>query len=139
MLKELSRADDLRFSARRSKIDMKHLILTALVLMVTVPALAQEGPRFFQTLNDVPLMPGLYELTEEALVFDKLEGRIAQSSAAGSGMEAQEIEAFYTQTLPQLGWTKTADDHYVRADETLQFDVSEEQGYNVVRFSIAPQ
>lgn len=138
-MKELSRADDLRFSARRDKNKMRHIVLTALVLMMAWPAMAQEQPRFFQTLNDVPLMPGLYELADEALVFDKLEGRIAQSSAAGSGMKVDEIEAFYSQALPQLGWTKTADDYYVRADETLQFNVSEEQGYNVVRFSIAPQ
>lgn len=118
---------------------MRVLVLAVLGLMIAPMVMAQEGPRFFQSLNDVPLMPGLYELTEESMVFDKPEGRIGQSSAAGSGVKTEDIKAFYGQALPQLGWMKTTDDRYVRADEALEFDVSQEDGYNVVRFSVEPQ
>ena len=43
------------------------------------------------------------------LCFDKPEGRIAESAAASQELALEEIRAFYSRTLPQMGWVRTAD------------------------------
>lgn len=123
---------------------MKKIILLITVFLFVCsahPAMAQDenAPHFFNTLNDVPLMNGLEELVDQAVIFDKAEGRIAESSAVTDEISISEIQEFYDNTLPQLGWQKTESGVYVRRDEMLQMNVDEESDYNVVRFMVSPQ
>lgn len=99
----------------------------------------EQGQQFFQTLNDVPLMPGLYEMLDESVVFDKPGGRIVESAAASEALARTEIHSFYEKTLPQLGWAKVADDTFVRQGESLTLNVEGQGDYNVVRFMVAPR
>jgi hypothetical protein len=48
--------------------------------LLSVTALARADA-FFQSVNDIPLMPGLNEITDQEMVFDKPEGRIAEAAA----------------------------------------------------------
>ncbi len=98
-----------------------------------------ETQQFFETMQDIPLMPGLYEMPEEAVIFDKPEGRIIESSAASETLKNEEIGAFYDQTLPQMGWQRIAPFSYVRQGESLKMRLEEQQGYSVVRFMVAPR
>lgn len=119
----------------------------ALILTGTVPgkpAHAENVSRvqeqqFFESLNDVPLMPGLYEMAEESVVFDKPGGRIAESAAASQELALEEIREFYSQALPQMGWDRRADGSFVREGESLTMNVENRDGYNVVRFTISPR
>ncbi len=127
-------------------VKIRHFILAGLLaagvfVAATGPLAAQESgqPRFFESLNDVPLMPGLYEMIDEAVVFDKPEGRIAESAAASETLAQQEIDAFYSRTLPQLGWRRIAPQTYIRQGEALTFSHEDRDGYNVIRFSLAPR
>ena len=97
--------------------------------------LAQEA--FFVTVADLPLMPGLVESTETALVFDNPGGRIVEVMATGI-LTTQSILAFYGQTLPQLGWTALADDRFERESEVLRIVFTDTDGPTVVLFSLAP-
>ena len=118
---------------------MKHCWIIIGLIVFSLPSFAQGAPsRFFETLYDVPVMPGLSELPDKALVFDKPEGRIAQAGAAGKTVQTAQIRAFYAETLPQLGWSPLGADSYIREGEKLVLSIAPEAGYNVVRFTLAP-
>ena len=53
-------------------------------------------------------MAGLAELTDEALFYDKPEGRIVEVAARGAVLQ-KDAMAFYADTLPQLGWSAVGD------------------------------
>src|SRR3972149_11446927 len=69
-------------------------------------AAAGGGPAapggFVSGFEDLPLMPGLMQNTESATVFDTPSGRVVEAFPAGS-VEARAVDAFYAETLPQLG------------------------------------
>ena len=98
-------------------------------------ATAQDA--FFTTVADLPLMPGLEEHLNTALVFDNLGGRIIEVTAAGI-LTTQAILAFYGETLPQLGWTGVANDRFEREGEVLRLVFTQVTGPTVVMFTIAP-
>lgn len=99
----------------------------------------ETSPRFFEMLNDVPLMPGLEEILDRSMVFDKPEGRIVESVAAGEEGDLKGIRDFYSQTLPQLGWREISQDIYIREDEQLRMTLKQENGAGVVTFQLEPR
>ncbi len=116
------------------------LVLLVLLMAPVVVAAGEEGnPQFFNTLQDVPLMPGLVEMLDESVMFDKPGGRIAESAAASRALAVQEIEGFYRDTLPQLGWSPVGGNVYVRGGEKLRIALEEQNGYSVLYVSVAPQ
>ena len=97
---------------------------------------AAEG--YLAGIPDLPLMPGLQEVPDSGLVFDKPEGRIVEAYAAGE-TTPQAVAAFYDQTLPQLGWRREKPGSYLREGERLSLDVeSGAQGVTVL-FRLFPQ
>lgn len=123
------------------------MVFMALAGSAAGPALAGDLPaanhseqqQFFETLNDVPLMPGLYEMVDDSVVFDKPEGRIIESRAASEKLAGAQIKSFYKHTLPQMGWVPRADGSYVRDGETLTMNVEKQGNYSIVRFMVAPK
>ena len=57
---------------------------------------------FVTGIEDVPLMAGLVDRPDAALVFDKPSGRIVEAYATSASSRA-EVVAFYAETLPELG------------------------------------
>lgn len=112
--------------------------LAALALLLAAgPAAAADG-RFLRGVDDLPLMPGLTENADAGMEFDAPGGRFVEAVASGA-VSAEAVRAFYAATLPQLGWTRTAEGHYAREDERLRLDVSPAAGGGVtVRFVIEP-
>ena len=100
---------------------------------------AAEEPRFFAMLPDIPLMPGMDELDESAVVFDKPEGRIVESAAAGAALPGASVAGFYESTLPQLGWQPARPGVFVRQGEQLLFTVEEKTDYTMIRFMVRPR
>ena len=83
--------------------------------------------KFFSVINDLPLMAGLTEITGSTLVFSKPHGRIVEVVAEGvknKEINKVKIFEFYTQTLPQLGWTRTGTSSWERESEKLFIKVS---------------
>lgn len=100
--------------------------------------LAQEvAPRFFEELDDLPLMAGLREIEEANVAFDKPGGRIGVAYAEGE-VPAEEVRAFYRKALPQFGWERVEDNRFEREDEQLEIEVTEAAGTTTLRISIAP-
>jgi len=96
-------------------------IFCVVLALAAGPVLAQ-GAKFLSVLDDLPLMPGLVEVPEAAMVFDGPTGRIVEAFAAGH-VPAPAVAAFYAETLPQLGWRATAPGEYRRDEEILKLEV----------------
>lgn len=102
--------------------------------LAAAPAFAQA---FLSVSEDVPLMAGLTEDADAALVFDTPDGRIVEAAAVGS-VTRDDVTAFYAATLPQLGWTREAVGRYSRDDETLALEFATIGDRTLVRFRFAP-
>lgn len=103
-------------------------------------AAAQDGAGsgYVAGIPDLPLMPGLKELPDSGLVFDKPGGRIVEAFAQGD-VTAQAVIAFYDGALPQLGWRREAPGAYLREGERLKLDLSQDARGITVQFKLFPQ
>jgi hypothetical protein len=122
------------------KMIKKHLLkspLLALGLLLCSPAV-HAGDAYFEALYDVPIMKGLEEVKEQALLFDKPGGRIASVVAVSKTVKPAEIEVFYAESLPQLGWKKTAVNQYVRDEDKLVLELVKRPPATVVHFTLSP-
>ena len=89
-------------------------------------------------IADLPLVAGLTEDVDAAIVFDKPSGRIIEAFATGALTRA-EVTAFYAHTLPELGWQRLGDLAFARERELLRIVVSNDNGVLAVRFSLSPR
>ncbi len=99
---------------------------------------ADGATAFVTGIEDLPLMSGLTEVADSAFVFDTPEGRLVESRAVGR-VPADRVEAFYEDTLPQLGWTMVAPRAFVREGESLRIELSLEGEQLSVQFLISPE
>lgn len=114
--------------------------MALVIFMAPLPAAAQQGesPAFLQNLNDVPLMPGLYERLDAGVVFDEPEGRIVEAEATAEGVQTPEIQQFYRKSLPQMGWQYRDPGRFSKNGESLKIAIEEGMQGPVVRFSVQP-
>jgi hypothetical protein len=103
---------------------------------------APESDSFVAGFEDLPLMPGLVQVSDAGFVFDTPSGRIVESFAEGR-VSIDAIRGFYARTLPQLGWRQTGRDRFEREDEVLDVEVTPDRpapGELVsVHFYLAPR
>ena len=125
---------------------MKKLIFmlaVAGIVAAASPAAAYDpiGIGFFRSVEDLPLMPGMTESADEAVVFDQPGGRIVEvTGTVALGTPGSAVTAFYDQTLPQLGWQKEGEAAYVREQERLTIQFGAQTGGPLrVRFAIQPR
>ena len=84
---------------------------------------------FFDTLDDVPVMPGLAEDVDAGLVFEAAAGRIVTARATGArrpGLDAGAVLSFYGATLPALGWRAETPSRFRRDGEVLTLAVEQD-------------
>jgi hypothetical protein len=98
---------------------------------------------FVSGADDLPLMEGLGEIPDGALVFDKPGGRIIDVQATGKVTRPQ-VVTFYRAALPQLGWVLMGQDksalRYQRDDENLVIYLDGGgSDLTVVRFTLSPR
>jgi len=101
-------------------------------------ALTEEAAAFMAGVADLPLMPGLAEVPDAGVVFDKPAGRIVEAYAQGAVSRAA-VTAFYLGTLPNLGWRAKADALFQREGELLRLGFMGDDGALVVRFTLQPE
>lgn len=113
------------------------LALAALLVVSSVRA-----GDFFDGFPDLPLMPGLAERTESAVVFDHATGQVATAVASGP-VEPAAVRRFYRRTLPPLGWVPECiapscdpPDRYRREGQVLELELSPDRGDTTARFLI---
>lgn len=122
------------------------LCSAAVFLAAPAPALAKQGApsvsapaKFFSSMQDIPLVPGLSELADQTVTFDKPEGRIVESIAEIESRNAAAVKNAYEETLPQLGWRRVSDNSYVRDRESLTLAFENYEGRNFVRVMVRPR
>ncbi len=128
------------------RADMKENWNAVILMCVALAGIPPGGARaadaaenrFFESLYDVPVMPGMAEFPDQALLFDKPDGRIASVAAGSKGADPARVQAFYDDTLSQMGWRKTAKNQYVRGKDHLDMAVERKAGLTVVRFTLSP-
>ncbi|MFQ5764891.1 MAG: hypothetical protein ACE5GT_08185 [Rhodospirillales bacterium] len=101
---------------------------------------ARAADAFVSAIDDLPVMPGLVEDLDAAMVFDSPAGRIVEAFAQGN-VRAPDVLAFYAETLPQLGWRPSGTGVFRREQEilTVEFPDGERDGTPLtVRFALAP-
>ena len=118
------------------------LFICCTLLSVATPASAETNPFtpvFSEVILDLPIMPGLNENPETAVIFDKAEGRFIETTAAGK-IKMQTVKLFYNKALPPLGWTPVTDTVFHRDQEVLTLDIQQTTGEQVnVSFTLSPQ
>ncbi len=112
-------------------------VLIAAFCLLATPAMADKG-RFFEALYDVPVMEGLEELPDQAMLFDKPDGRIASVVAASKIVGEGDVRRFYEETLVQMGWRKVKQNQYVRGSDRLSMDIVKRPPLTVVHFTLEP-
>ena len=87
---------------------------------------SEASSEFFETLPDVPKMYGMMEREDLTFIFDKPEGRITETLAHLDNLSSDQIRSYYSDTLPQLGWRKNAQDEFIRDTEKLSLQFEDE-------------
>ena len=123
---------------------MRHTLIyigALLLLSITAAATAQEPPKleFFSVLQDTPIMPGLKELPEQTIIFDKPEGRIIESVAVIESGNKEGIQRYYETILPQFGWSKISNDSFARKTELLKISFENHQNQNFFHIVVVPR
>lgn len=98
---------------------------------------AWAADKFVAGFEDLPLMPGLSQMTGTSVLFDTPQGRIVQASAVGD-VSRLELLQFYVETLPQLGWTRVGEEEFRREGEQLRFEFKVVPNGLEVRFLVEP-
>lgn len=111
--------------------------------ILSSPVLAQkaggfEDTAFFSELEDVPLMPGLTELPEEGLTFDKPEGRIVEQAALIGDLSEKDVLVYYGGVLTHLGWGRVSDTRFFREREYLELSFEEQEGASLLKVMVRP-
>ena len=119
---------------------MRQFLLLFLFLMTIFPRAEAGQQSYLHYMPDVPLPPGMAELPDQSVVFDKAEGRVIESIAiSGESISAREVRDYYGRTLPALGWSAAGPDRFLRNDEQLIVKWEKVQDGVLVRFSLSPK
>lgn len=100
---------------------------------------AEEAQQYLRYLSDIPILERGEELDEQALVFDKAEGRVVEEVVFAPYFEQQKVKNFYAATLPALGWKAISPEHFLRNKEQLIVKTEKADGGLIVRFALSPE
>lgn len=109
---------------------MRTNIFFALLFCLFLPVMAAAS-EFSSVIEDLPLMPGMQEMKDRAVVFDKPGGRILETTTTTA---TADVSNFYANALPPLGWRTAGNNAYIRNGELLTITVEK----NSVQFKITP-
>ncbi len=94
------------------------LFLTLLSFSLTTKAAFVEG------LEDIPILEDLEQIKNGNLSFGNEEIRLIETYLTSQSLDFAEVCAFYSETLPQLGWIKKYEGQnrllFERDGETLE-------------------
>lgn len=113
-------------------------LVLALAVCAAVAAAPAWADGFLSAYEDLPLAPGLSEIAGAGVAFDSPNGRIVEAYAHGRTNNAA-LFRFYSETLPQLGWSRQSDTLYRREAEVLRLAPVAERDGVMVRFSVSPE
>ena len=113
-------------------------VFFAALLFLPSAVWAETEAVFFNALEDVPVAPGMEELVEQTVLFDKPEGRIIESVAYMDDVTQEQALDFYHSVLPQMGWNKVSRTRFFRETEFLDIVFEDHEGKNFMRVMVKP-
>lgn len=115
--------------------------------MLLLPATMASATDYLSVADDVPLPAGFVEETDSAVIFDKPDGRLVETRAAGPG-DRQSVAAFYLGSLPALGWAHQPGHQsanpaqtkltFIRDQELLTLTIEEAGGARALTVTLEP-
>lgn len=87
-----------------------------LIISLMMITNANAANVFIEGLEDVPLLKGMAQVQKDNISFGNEESRLVEAYLTSSKVGFTRIEKFYTETLPQMGWT-----YQGKRDNTLTF------------------
>ena len=105
ILKKSYWADVQHFSVRFYKnkgTDMKKFIFSLYILFLS--AMPANATKFVEGMEDVPLMDGLSQITQDDISFGNEETRLLEAYVTSRTIKFGSVAKFYGESLPQLGW-----------------------------------
>ncbi len=91
---------------------------------------------FIEGTEDLPQMRELVPIEDLSMSFDTPEGRIFQSYQQSESLSQKQVEAFYKETLPALGWTEVKKNIFEREKEQLSLSFEKVNHILIVRFEL---
>lgn len=87
-----------------------------LIISLMMITNANAANVFIEGLEDVPMLKGMTQVQKDNISFGNEESRLVEAYLTSSKVGFTRIEKFYTETLPQMGWT-----YQGKRDNTLTF------------------
>lgn len=98
-----------------------------------------QAEKFVEGMDDVPLLEGLNQITQDDVSFGNEETRLLEAYFNAPKLKFTAVEKFYTESLPQLGWIYQGNREnsllFYREGETLEV-VKESASPLIVRITI---
>ena len=93
---------------------------------------------FVEGLGDIPNFKNMQQVEDSFILFDKVEGRYLYSEVEGD-YDEKEINNFYKDVLPNLGWKILDNNQFERGNEILEIKYQRLDNSTKILFSIAPK
>ena len=117
---------------------MKNLYFTVVLLFFGCVVTA-SAERFVEGMDDVPLLEGMNQITQDDVSFGNEETRLLEAYFNASKIKFKDVEKFYSESLPQLGWIYQGNRGnnllFYREGETLEV-VKESASPLIVRITV---
>lgn len=74
------------------------------LLIMCFNIVAAVAGAFVEGMEDIPLLEGLEQITKDDISFGNEEARLVEAYVTSRKIKFKQVERFYCETLPQLGW-----------------------------------
>lgn len=116
---------------------LKIILLLLALWAGSIPKL--QAGTFVEGMEDIPLMEGLSQITQDDISFGNEETRLVEAYLTSSKIRFSPVAEFYKESLPQLGWiyqgNRGNDLLFYRDGETLEL-IKESASPLVVRITV---
>ena len=124
---------------------MKKILIVLLLFISSCGSMGSSSPgdlliaqKFVPGTEDLPVYIGFKPVDANNVAYDSTSGRIVDASYFSTEVAKSDVQAYYTETLQQLGWSKKKQSEYIRDGERLKLSVTEKNGVTTLKFVIRP-
>ena len=119
---------------------IRAIYISVLICVMSLLSFAYaQNVTFFSVLPDVPVIAGMNEAKDLAVIFDKPQGRFVEVLMAGDVQDTA-VRVYYADVLPQMGWNQASTgEYYTRAGERLDIHFDKNTSQTLVHITISPQ
>ena len=114
-------------------------ICSIIVLLFLGFAMPVQAEKFVEGMDDVPLLEGMNQITQDDVSFGNEETRLLEAYFSTRTLNFADVAKFYSESLPQLGWIYQGNRGnnllFYREGETLEV-VKESASPLIVRITV---